>query len=58
MNFDPADAQALRLLKAFFNLADQEAREAIVTLAESAERGSSISAAGFGGPVISESGPA
>lgn len=56
MNFNPADAQALRLLKAFFNLDDQEAREAIIALAESAERGASMTAAGIDGSAISESG--
>jgi hypothetical protein len=33
------DAQALRMLRAFFKVRDQDARELLIHLAESAERG-------------------
>lgn len=57
MNVDAADAQALRLLKAFYNVDDEETREIIITLAESAERGASISAVAVDGLAISNRGP-
>jgi hypothetical protein len=56
MNLDSADEQALRLLKAFYHVDDREAREVIITLAESAVRGISIGAAAA--DTIADSGPA
>lgn len=53
MNLD-SDEQALRLLKAFYKVADLEAREIIIMLAESAERGVSISTAAIDRTAISE----
>jgi adenosylmethionine-8-amino-7-oxononanoate aminotransferase len=53
MNSD-SDDQALRLLRAFYNVDDREVREIIITLAESAERGDTLSATAIGGSALSQ----
>lgn len=42
MDIETLDAEGLRLLKAFYKVADREAREAIITLTEAAGQGAKI----------------
>lgn len=49
MDLESVDAQALRLVKAFYNVLDPAAREQIISMVEAAERGGNVAGDGADG---------